>query len=101
MTGATYAALPMGPQLNNYKELIDENIQADPHSVPPLNPAEEEIIATIAKTFSTNKMVYDASHRETIWRDCPVGAIIPYSQASGLTELADTRKNGFLDTIKV
>jgi len=90
MTGATYAALPMGPQLNNYKELIEEIIQADPHSAPPLTPAEEEIIATIAKTFSTNKMVYDASHRETIWRDCPVGAIIPYSLASELMEMPET-----------
>jgi len=86
MTGATYAALPMGPQLNNYKDLLDEILQADPASVEPLTPAEEAITAAIAKTFPTNKSVYDASHRENIWRSCPTGAIIPYSLASGLAE---------------
>jgi hypothetical protein len=30
MTGATYAALPMSPQLNNYRDLVDEIFRADP-----------------------------------------------------------------------
>ncbi|MBW2105579.1 MAG: DUF4065 domain-containing protein [Deltaproteobacteria bacterium] len=29
MTGSAYAALPYGPQLNNYRELIDEIKNAD------------------------------------------------------------------------
>ena len=29
LTGSTYAALPYGPQLNNYKDLIQDIIEAD------------------------------------------------------------------------
>jgi hypothetical protein len=36
MTGATYAALPMGPQLNNYRDLVDEILRADPADAEPL-----------------------------------------------------------------
>jgi DNA-binding transcriptional regulator YiaG len=46
ITGASYAALPMGPQLNNYRDLVDEIFKADepvsrpslrmrPQSLPP------------------------------------------------------------------
>jgi putative zinc finger/helix-turn-helix YgiT family protein len=87
MTGATYAALPMGPQLNNYRDLVDEIVQADPQTAPPLTPEEEAIIASIAKAFPSNKAVFDASHRERIWQQRATGAIIPYTQASQLTEL--------------
>jgi putative zinc finger/helix-turn-helix YgiT family protein len=88
MTGATYAALPMGPQLNNYRDLVDEILKADPASVSPLSNDEIAIIATVAKTFPTNKRVYDASHREPLWQRCATGAIIAYSRASELTEKA-------------
>ena len=87
MTGATYAALPMGPQLNNYRDLVDEIFQADPGTAPPLSPMEETIIARVARAFPSNKAVFDASHREQIWRQRTTGAIIPYTQASNLTEL--------------
>ncbi len=61
MTGSTYAALPMGPQLNNYRDLVDEILKADPARVQPLNAREEAIMAGVAKTFPTNKAVFDAS----------------------------------------
>jgi len=87
MTGATYAALPMGPQLNNYRDLVGEIIQADPAAVAPLSKAEQAIIAAVAHTFPTNKQIYDSSHREAIWQSCATGAIIPYSKATELSEM--------------
>ncbi len=87
MTGATYAALPMGPQFNNYRDLVDEIVKADPGSVAPLNPQEAAVIVAVAKAFPTNKKVYDASHQEVIWQQCATGALIPYSRAAELTEL--------------
>lgn len=87
MTGATYAALPMGPQLNNYRDLVDEIFKADSSTVEPLTLAETAIIDAVAKTFPTNKRVYDGSHREAIWQHCATGAIIPYSRAGELTEM--------------
>ncbi|OGR31158.1 MAG: hypothetical protein A2005_06860 [Desulfuromonadales bacterium GWC2_61_20] len=88
MTGATYAALPMGPQLNNYRDLVDEILQADPRSAEPLASAEVAIIAAIARIFPSNKAVFDAAHRETIWQRCATGAMIPYTEAARLAELA-------------
>jgi hypothetical protein len=90
MTGATYAALPMGPQLNNYRDLLDEILKADPASAQPLTLAEIAIINAISKTFPTNRAVFDAAHRESIWQQRTTGAIIPYSQASCLTEMPGT-----------
>lgn len=87
MTGATYAALPMGPQLNNYRDLIDEILKADMTSAPPLSKSETALIVAIARTFPTNKSIYDASHREPIWQRCATGANIPYSHAADLTEM--------------
>lgn len=87
MTGATYAALPMGPQLNNYRDLVGEIFKADPAAVSPLSEAEHAIIAAVAATFPTNKQIYDSSHREAIWQRCTTGAIISYSKAAELTGL--------------
>jgi hypothetical protein len=87
MTGATYAALPMGPQLNNYRDLVDAIAQADPAAGPPLSQTEEAIIAAVAKTFPSNKRIYDAAHREHIWQQRATGAIIPYTDAVSLTEM--------------
>lgn len=91
LTGATYAALPMGPQLNNYRDLIDEICKADMSTVPPLSAAEMIVIATVARTFPTNKRIYDASHREPVWLRCATGAIIPYSHAADLTEMPNCK----------
>lgn len=87
MTGATYTALPMGPQLNNYRDLVEEIFKAELASVSILSKPEIAIITAVARTFPTNKRVYDASHREAIWQRCATGAIISYSRAAELTEM--------------
>jgi len=87
MTGSTYAALPYGPQLNNYRELIDEIKNADETNSEPLTSGEKRLIASIAMSFPEEQMVYDASHREIIWNKKTTGAIIPYSDSTELTEL--------------
>jgi putative zinc finger/helix-turn-helix YgiT family protein len=87
MTGSTYAALPYGPQLNNYRDLIDEIKNADELMVKPLTQEEKRVIRKIAMTFPEEQMVYDAAHREIIWRRKDAGAIIPYSDSAELTGL--------------
>ncbi len=87
MTGSTYASLPLGPQLNNYRELIDEIKNADESSAEPLTSEEKRLITRIARTFPKEQMVYDASHREKIWEEKTPGEIIPYSDSTKLTEL--------------
>lgn len=95
MTGATYAALPMGPQLNNYRDLVDEILKAAPRSASPLTAEEEEIIAAVARAFPTNKAVFDASHREPVWQSCSTGVIIPYTEAVRLTEMGKAGSDEF------
>lgn len=90
MTGSTYAALPMGPQLNNYRDLVNEIAKVDPADSPPLSHAEEAIVAAVSKTFPSNKRIYDAAHRECIWLQRATGAIIPYTDAVSLTEMPRT-----------
>jgi len=87
MTGSTYASLPLGPQLNNYRDLIDEIKNADEKSAEPLIPEEKRIIIRISRSFPQEKMVYDATHREEIWKEKNAGEIIPYSDSARLTEL--------------
>jgi putative zinc finger/helix-turn-helix YgiT family protein len=87
MTGAGYAALPLGPQLNNYRDLVDEIKKADESQAEPLTKEELMIIKKIVKTFPDERQVYEAAHQEKIWRDKPVGAAIPYSEAKGLSEI--------------
>jgi putative zinc finger/helix-turn-helix YgiT family protein len=81
ITGATYAALPLGPQLNNYKDLIDEIRKADVSSAVPLGAEEEKIITRIALNFPKEKMVYAAAHKEVIWKEKPTGNMIPYTDS--------------------
>ena len=85
MTGSTYASLPYGPQLNNYRDLIDEIKNADESSAEPLTPEEIRIITRIARTFPKEQMVYDTAHREVIWKKKATGSIIPYSDSAELT----------------
>lgn len=87
MTGATYAALPYGPQLNNYRDLIEDIIKADESKTEPLSSEEKRIIARIAMKFSEEQMVYDAAHKERIWQKQPNGAIIPYTDSAELAEI--------------
>ena len=87
MTGAGYAALPLGPQLNNYRDLVEEIRKADETQAEPLTKEELQIIRRIVKAFPEDRQIYEAAHREKIWRDKPVGAAIPYSEAKGLSEI--------------
>lgn len=87
VTGATYAALPMGPQLNNYKDLVAAIIKAHEKQTEPLTEEEKLIIEKVAHTFPSTKRVYDASHRELVWKEKSPGQFIPYSDAFRLTEL--------------
>ena len=87
MTGSTYAALPYGPQLNNYRDLIDEIKNADESNAEPLTSEEKRIIKKIAMTFPEEQMVYDAAHREIIWKKKATGSIIPYSDSVELIAL--------------
>ena len=87
MTGATYTALPYGPQLNNYKDLIDVIKKSDETTAEPLTYHERSILQRIASKFPQERMVYDASHKESIWKDKKSGEIILYSESFELTEL--------------
>lgn len=87
LTGATYAALPHGPQLNNYKELIDSIRKADESTAKPLTPEEKKIILRVALTFPTKQSIIDAAHLEKVWKNKGPGAIIPYSDSSKLTQI--------------
>jgi putative zinc finger/helix-turn-helix YgiT family protein len=87
LTGATYAALPHGPQLNNYKELIDDIRKADESQASPLTPEEKKIIIRIALTFPTKQSIINACHNEEVWKNKTIGTIIPYSDSSKLTQI--------------
>jgi putative zinc finger/helix-turn-helix YgiT family protein len=87
MTGASYARLPKGPQLNNYNDLVPLIKEADASSAEPLTQEECRIINKIAMTFPTDKLIYDASHLESAWKDRKVGELIPYSDAERIKEI--------------
>jgi len=84
MTGATYARLPPGPQLNNYRDLIDDILKADASKAEPLTGEEKRIINRIARKFPKEQMVYDAAHRKPVWKKRPTGAIIPDTDSAEL-----------------
>ncbi len=86
MTGATYAGLQYGPQLNNYRDLVDAIQESDDTEAEPLSQEEERILRHIAGRFPHKRMVYDAAHRETVWKETATGALIPYSRAHEITE---------------
>jgi len=87
MTGATYAALPHGPQLNNYRDLVDDIKAADETTAEPLSQEEIGLIRKIARKFSEDWGGYNAAHREEVWRRTTIGALIPYSCAPELTQV--------------
>lgn len=86
MTGANYAALPWGPQLNNYRELIDEIKNSDLSTVESLTTKEINIIKRIVQVFPKKEMVFDAAHRESIWKNTRTGHVISYEKADLLSE---------------
>ena len=87
LTGTTYAALPRGPQINNYRELIDEIQSANIEDAEPLTDEEKKIIVRVALTFRTKQSVIDAAHREEVFKNKSKGELIPYTDASKLTEI--------------
>jgi len=87
ITGAQYAALPYGPQLNNYSDLIDLIKNADVSHAIPLSNVELQSIRRVAATFSTEREIYEASHREVVWSEKAPGTAIPYTDALRLTEI--------------
>ena len=87
ITGATYAALPYGPQLNNYKELIELIRNADETKAEPLTQEEKRILVRIAKKFPSKQKIINAAHREKVWKKKSAGVLMPYSDAFGLTEI--------------
>jgi putative zinc finger/helix-turn-helix YgiT family protein len=87
ITGATYAALPFGPQLNNYSELVDLIRGADESEAEPFTEEEKRIIVRVAAAFPSKRMAYDAAHREHVWKKRTAGALIPYTDSSELTEI--------------
>ena len=87
MTGATYAALPLGPQLNNYRDLIEFIMKADSSKAEPLPPEEKRILTRIAMKFPQELMVYNAAHREQAWKGKAKGSLIPYTDSSELSAL--------------
>jgi len=78
-TYATYAALRYGPQMNNYRELIDSILAADEAKAEPLSDSKQRIIERIARTFPKDQLIYEAAHREEIWKEKAVGSLIPYT----------------------
>lgn len=87
MTGASYAAIKYGPQLNNYSYLIDPIKDSDENQAEPLMDDEIRILKKIVETFPDERMVYEAAHRENIWKEAEMGALIPYTCAQELTEI--------------
>jgi len=87
LTGASYAAITYGPQLNNYRDLVKPIQDSDLEEAEPLSPEEVRIIQCVAEKFPNDRDVYDAAHREKIWLESKTGALIPYSCASELSEI--------------
>lgn len=87
LTGATYAALPHGPQLNNYKELVGLIRDADEKQADPLTTEEKRIVVRVARTFPQKRMAFDATHREAVWKKKKPGDLMLYSDAPNLKEI--------------
>jgi putative zinc finger/helix-turn-helix YgiT family protein len=85
MTGASYAALPHGPQLNNYSELVPLIAKSDEREAEPLTDYEERILMRVAKTFPSNQAIYRAVHKENVYQSKKYGEPIPYTDAQSIT----------------
>lgn len=87
MTGATYAVMPHGPQLDNYADLVDEILKAETTAVEPLREEEISIIKNLSEMFRNQRDAFDASHAEPEWKkiENDWGKRISYSIAHNLT----------------
>jgi putative zinc finger/helix-turn-helix YgiT family protein len=81
MTGATYAALPHGPQLNNYSDLVPLIREAAEDEAEPLTDHEIRIMMRIARAFPSDRSIYRAAHNEEAYESKKNGELIPYSDA--------------------
>jgi putative zinc finger/helix-turn-helix YgiT family protein len=79
MTGGTYAALPHGPQLNNYSDLVSLISEADEKQADPLSEHDLKIITRIARAFPSDQSIYRAVHNEEAYKSRKNGELIPYS----------------------
>ena len=88
MTGATYAVMPHGPQLDNYADLVDEILKADTTAVEPLSEEEILIIKNLSEIFKNQRDAFDASHAEPEWKkiENDWGKRISYSIAHNLSK---------------
>jgi len=87
LTGASYAAITYGPQLNNYRDLIVLIKESDENKAEPLTGEELRVLDQVFAKFPEEQIVYDAAHREKIWRETETGALISYTRAYELTEI--------------
>jgi putative zinc finger/helix-turn-helix YgiT family protein len=87
MTGADYAALPKGPELDNYRDLIQDILDADESTAEPLSDEEKRIIKKIGVQFRNNSQIFNATHKEIIWKEKSTGARIKYTDAVRLSEI--------------
>jgi DNA-binding transcriptional regulator YiaG len=87
LTGGSYAALPFGPQLNNYRDLVKPIKGSNILDAEPLSDEELQIIRQVAEHFPAERDVYDAAHRENVWKEAGIGDPIPYTCACQLTEI--------------
>ncbi len=87
VTGASYAAMPHGPQLDNYRELVESIQAADESEAEPLTEQEKRIIRRIAKTFPNDQSIYRAVHKEEVFKNKKPGEHILYTDAERLLEM--------------
>lgn len=87
MTGASYAAMPHGPQLDNYRELVDSIQAADEREAEALTDQEKRIIRRIAKVFPSDQSIYRAVYEEDVFKSKKPGEHILYTNADGLRQV--------------
>ena len=87
MTGASYAAITYGPQLNNYRDLVDPIRESDENQAETLTDMELKILKQVIEKFPEEQIVYDAAHREKVWQETRTGALTSYTRAHELTEI--------------
>ena len=73
--------------MNNYRDLVDSILEAEEAMAEPLSDGEQRIVERIARAFPKDRMVYNAAHREEIWREKATGSLIPYPDAFRLAGL--------------
>jgi hypothetical protein len=87
MTGATYAALPRGPQLNNYRELVPLIRGADDNEAEAFTDQEVRIITRIAMTSPRESAIYKVVHKEEAYKSKRPSELIPYRDAEEIKAL--------------